>query len=123
MSREEIFGLSLWGYSEMIRPVWSPIRSTTGFAICFRPWNVSTLPKNTAWVPTGSWRSRQPWLKKFTRMKADPSPTSAVTSTLGGRPRVRRLEMRATVPTTITSSPGSTSRIVRSLERSMWRRG
>jgi hypothetical protein len=47
----------------MIRPVLSPMKSTTGFAICLRPWNVSTLPKNTASVPAGSWCSRHPWLK------------------------------------------------------------
>ncbi len=101
-----------------MRPVRLPMRSTTGLVICLRPLNRSTLPNRATVSPSASWRSRHAWLKNVTRRVPLSSRTSAVTSTLGGRPRVRRDVVRTTVTSTIASSPTTRSRMRASLVRS-----
>ena len=111
------------GYIAMMRPVRLPTRSTTGLLSCSRPLYSPTLPNSAHSVPTGSCRSRQPWLKNDTAMLPDSSRRVALTSTFGGRPLVRRAEMRCTVAITMASSPTWRSRMSCRLPRSTQRRG
>ena len=86
-----------------IRPVRFPTRSTTGFVNWRLPRYESSLPKNSASVPTGSWRARHAWLKNVTRSAPVPSSTSSSTR---ARPwRVRRVRTASTRASTRDSSP------------------
>ena len=95
------------GYTGTMRPVRSPMRSTTGLVIFRRPWNTSSRPNSTTSVPAFSCRSRKGWLKKLIWRWAVPSVTSVVTRDLPLR--VRRDVVRTTFTSTVASSPTSRS--------------
>ena len=104
-----------------MRPVRSPIRSTTGLAICSPPRYVSTLPYSATSKPGVSWRSRHGWLKNTTCIRPVPSPTTV--STIVRLLRPMRLLVERTDTSTSASVPGTRSLTRASLVRSTQRRG
>ena len=104
-----------------MRPVRSPMRSTTGFVICRLPRYVSARPNRATVSPGWSWRSRHGWLKKTTLRRPEPSPTCAVT--MVRRLRVLRRLTDRTVTSTSASRPGTRSITRASSVRSTQRRG
>ncbi len=81
--------------------------STTGLVIRRVPRYSSSLPKNSASVPTASCFTRQGWLKKVAVISPVASETAASTR---ARPlRVRRPWIRSTVASTTACSPRARS--------------
>ena len=82
-----LLGLRVDGH-DAARPVADEVDDRVGHLLA--PVEQVDLAEQGHGEPLGSWRSRHAWLKNVTRRVPLSSRTSAVTSTLGGRPRVRR---------------------------------
>ncbi len=115
-SHVDRFAFSLCGYIGTIRPVLSPMMSTTGLTICILPRNSSGLPNTATSKSVLSCRSRHGWLKNVSDSEPVASPTNAVTMLRFVRSGTRRA--LRTFTSTNVSTPSTKSPTWASLVRS-----
>ena len=89
-SPESMPAFSDCGYTGTMRPVWVPMRSTTGLAICrSRRGRRRASRRRRPPCPGRSCRSRHRWLKKVRVSRPVPSVTTASTSPCGSSSAAR----------------------------------